>query len=411
MLNQSITKLPAFLACLVLMVAGATWGAEWPQFRGPDEQGHVTTGTLPSKWSDTENITWNTPIPGLGWSSPVVDGNEIWLTTATDDGKSLRAIRISRETGAIEKNVEVFAVTSPLGIHSKNSHASPTPILTEGRVYVHFGTEGTACLDREGAVIWKNEELKYEHGHGPGGSPVLYENLLILSCDGTDIKFVVALDADTGKIRWKTPREGRMAYSTPLVTRAQGADQLISTGGDWVAAYEPLTGKEIWRSRYDGYSLVPKPVAGHGLVFVSSSYDNAVLYAIRPDGAGDITNSHVAWTMRKGAPHNPSPLLHGDELYVVSDAGIATCLDARSGKVHWQKRIPGHYSASPIENHDRLYFLNEEGETTILAADTKFRELGSNQVSGKTLASFAAAGSSLFLRTDTRLLRIDEPGS
>lgn len=395
---------------LVLFAAAiAPAGAdEWPQFRGPDGQGHASQRGLPLEWSETKNVVWKTPIEGLGWSSPVIRGKQIWLTTATDEGRSLRAVCVDLDSGKKVHDVEVFQVESPGSVHSKNSHASPSAVLEGDRVYVHFGDNGTACLSSDGKVLWRNNELKYAHGHGPAGSPVLYKDLLVVSCDGTDIQYVAALDKRSGKLRWKTDRKGRMAYSTPLVIRVGNEDQLISTGGDAVVAYAPADGEELWRVRYDGYSEVPRPVFGQGLVFISSGYDSPVLYAIRPDGRGDVTDTHVAWTLSKAAPLNPSPLLIGTALYLVSDKGIASCLDAKTGEQRWQKRVPGNYSASPLAADGKIYFTNETGLTTVLADAEEYQELAANQVEGRTLASLAVSGRALYLRTDTHLYRIEE---
>ncbi len=397
------------LLIVFLCAADQASAADWPQFRGATGQGHAEGANLPLTWSETENIAWKVPIEGLGWSSPVIADGQLWLTTAVDDGKSLRAICLDPESGQSIHNVEVFQLEDPGAIHRKNSHASPTPLIEAGRVYVHFGAHGTACLSTEGKVVWKTQELKYAHRHGPAGSPVLYEDLLILSCDGTDVAFVVALDKHTGEIRWKTPRDGPMAYSTPLVIRAGGRDQLVSTGGDQVVSYEPLTGKEIWRSRYDGFSGVPRPVFGHGLVFICSGYNTPQLFAIRPDGTGDVTDTHVAWSIKaEGAPLNPSPLLLGDELYLVNDNGIATCLDALTGKRRWQNRLGGNYSASPLSADGRIYFLDENGKTTVISPGREFRVLATNHLDGRTLASLAVWKQSLYLRTDTHLYRIEK---
>lgn len=387
-----------------------TMAAEWPQFRGPGGQGHAAQRGLPLEWDETRGIRWKSPVPGLGWSSPVVSETQVWVTTALDDGHSLRAVCLDRETGKLVHDVEVFQKADPGPIHSKNSHASPTPILDGERVYVHYGAHGTACVTTAGQVLWRNDQLRYNHMHGPGGSPVLFEDLLILSCDGTDVQFVVALDAQTGVIRWKTDRQGPMAYSTPLIVEVEGSPQLISTGGDQAVAYDPRSGRELWRVRYDGYSLVPRPVAGLGLVFLCTGYNNPTLMAVRLGGLGDVTETHVAWTMRRGAPHNPSPVLLGEELYVVSDRGVLTCLDARTGKEHWQQRLEGAYSASLLAAEDRIYAQNEEGLTTVFAADKRaFRRLAANRVEGRTLASLAAAGRALYLRTDTHVYRIEGP--
>lgn len=399
------------LAVAMLTLAHTPIGAaEWPQFRGPGGQGHATQRGLPLEWDETRGIRWKSPVPGRGWSSPVVSEAQVWVTTALDDGHSLRAVCLARETGEVVHDVEVFQKSDPGPIHSKNSHASPTPILDGERVYVHYGAHGTACVTTAGQVLWRNDQLTYNHLHGPGGSPVLFEDLLILSCDGTDVQFVVALDAKTGAIRWKTERQGPMAYSTPLIVEVEGSPQLISTGGDQAIAYDPRSGREIWRVRYDGYSLVPRPVAGLGLVFLCTGYDNPTLMAVRLGGSGDVTETHVAWTLRRGAPHNPSPVLVGEELYVVSDRGVLTCLDARTGDEHWQQRLEGAYSASLLAAEDRIYAQNEEGLTTVFAADKRaFRRLATNRVEGRTLASLAAAGRALYLRTDTHVYRIEGP--
>lgn len=396
-----------FALCLLVMSAPAR-ADDWPQFRGPDGQGHASQRGLPLQWSEEQNVVWKAPVPGLGWSSPTIRGRQIWLTTALDEGRSLHVVCMDRETGEVLHDVDAFQIADPGKIHSKNSHASPSPILEGDRVYVHFGDNGTACLSTDGKVLWRNQELIYAHGHGPGGSPVLYNDLLIVSCDGTDRQFVAALDKHSGKLRWKTKREGRMAYSTPLVIRAAGRDQVISTGGDAVVAYNPADGEEIWRVRYDGYSEVPRPVYGQGLVFICSGYNTPLLYAIRPDGQGDVTDTHVAWKTTKAAPLNPSPLLLGEELYFVSDRGVAVCVDAKTGEQHWQKRLPGNYSASPLAADGRIYFTNETGVTTVIAPGKEFESLASNEVDGRTLASLAVSGKALYLRTDTHLYRIEK---
>ncbi|MBL9082402.1 MAG: PQQ-binding-like beta-propeller repeat protein, partial [Planctomycetales bacterium] len=305
-------------------------------------------------------------------------------------------------------DVLVFTVDDPGSIHKKNSHASPTPVLEGDRVYVHFGKHGTACLKNDGTIVWKTQELVYNHRHGPGGSPVIYKDVLMLSCDGTDVQYVVGLDKNTGKILWKESREGRMAYSTPLLVEVDGQVQLVSTGGDAVIAYEPETGKEIWRCKYDGYSLVPRPVVAHGLAFICTGYDLPSLYAVRLGGKGDVTETHVAWKLKKAVPHNPSPLVVGDELYIVSDKGILTALDAKTGEEVWQERIGGNYSASPIFADGRIYILDEEGKCLVIAPGKEFKELAVNQVDGRTLAGLSVAGKSIFLRTDTHLYRIEK---
>ena len=398
-----------FYWTLVLVIGtGPSQSADWPEFRGPTGQGQSTDTGIPLHWSESENIAWKVPIPGQGWSSPVIEGGEIWLTTAEGNG-SLKVLAIEAASGLTRQAIEVFRHPSPPSIHRKNSYASPTPILEGDRVYVHFGTLGTAALSREGKILWTNQELGYEHGHGPGGSPALAGGLLVISCDGTDRQYVVALDKNTGETRWrKNRRVGAMAYTTPLVIETAGSQQVVSSGGNRAVSYDLKTGEPLWWIGYDGFSLITRPVFGHGLVYLTSGYNRAVLLAVRPDGRGDVSGSHVAWTLDRGAPNTPSPLLVGDEIYVVSDRGIASCLDARSGKLHWRQRLGGSFSASPVYADGRIYFLNESGETSVVKPGTSFERLAHNTLPGRTLASIAVADGAIFLRTATHLYRIEE---
>lgn len=406
-------------ALLFLLTSNYVFSAEsWPEFRGPTGQGHSKTRNVPLRWSDQEHVKWKTEVPGRGWSSPVYSDDKIWLTTSLKDGVELRACRFDLNSGALENNIVVFGSNSAKRIHGKNSHASPTPVLENDRIYVHFGTYGTACLSRAGDIIWRTK-LDYEPQHGPGGSPILFENLLIVNCDGTDVQYVVALDKQTGDIVWKTPRthasEARlsgskmppMAFSTPLLVDQGGQPLVISAGGDHVAAYNARTGKEIWWSSYNGYSVVPRPVSAHGMIFVSSSYDGPELFAVRLGGQGNVTDSHVAWSLKKGAPHNPSPIVVGREIYVVSDRGILTCLDAVNGERHWQKRIGGNFSASPIYVDGRIYFTDEKGVTTVIQPGKKLVELAKNSIGDRTLASLAPLNGGMLIRTQDYLYRIE----
>jgi outer membrane protein assembly factor BamB len=389
-----------FLICLI-------FGQDWPQFRGPSGQGVSDERNLPVTWSETKNVRWKVAIPGRGWSSPVVQGNRIWLTTATEDGRSLRAIAVDVNTGAIQQNVEVFRLKSPKLMNGKNSFASPTPVLDGDRVYVHFGAYGTACITQTGEIVWQTK-LDYDNGqHGPGGSPIIYDDLLIVSCDGLESQYVVALDKATGKVRWKKTREGYQAYTTPLVLKLPDGDQVISPGAFQAIAYEPRTGKEIWRVKYaEGFSNVPRPVYGHGLVFICTGFQEPSLLAVRPDGRGDVTKSKIAWKLARAIPRTPSPLLVGDELYIVTDNGIATCIDAKTGEELWRARLDGNYSASPVYADGRIYFLSEDGETIVIAPGRQLKHLATNQLDGPTLASMAVSHNSLFIRSATHLYRI-----
>ena len=273
---------------------------------------------------------------------------------------------------------------------------------------MHFGAEGTAALTTAGEIVWK-EQFSYESQHGAGGSPILYGDLLILSCDGADAAFVVAIDKRTGKTRWKTSRRQPwdQAYTTPLAIRVGDRDEIVSVGAYRAAVYDPQSGKEIWRVSYgDGFSNVPRPVYGHGLVFIATGFQQPTLIAVRPDGTGDVSKTHVGWTLRRGAPLTPSPLIVGDELYLVSDAGIATCLDAATGAIHWQQRLNGTFSASPIYADERIYFLSEDGVATVIAPGREFKKLATNALDGATLASMAVSGGSIFIRSATHLYRI-----
>ena len=400
------------LVIALVVVSRVVAMAQWPEFRGPLAQGHSTEKGLPVEWNEGKNIVWKVPVAGLGWSSPVIANGRVWLTTAVEQrGISLRAIAFDAETGKEVVNVEVFKIpTDRRDINPKNSWASPSPVIDGDRVYVHFGADGTAALSPAGEIIWKNR-FEYQSQHGAGGSPIVYGDLLIFSCDGSDVAFVIALDKHTGKTKWKTNRgyPADQAYTTPIVIRAGEQDQLISVGAFRVRAYDPLTGKEIWRVRYDeGFSNVPRPVFGHGLVFITTGFQQPELLAIRPDGRGDVTKTHVAWSLKRGAPLTPSPIIVGDELYIVNDGGIASCIDARTGSVIWQSRLGGTYSASPVYADGRLYFPAEQGVTTVIAPGKEARRLAMNKLDGGLLASMAVAGGSFYLRTDTALYRISE---
>ena len=398
-----------------LTLSSGAAAAQWPQFRGPSGQGHAAETGLPLEWSESRNVLWKTPVAGRGWSSPSISGGRVWLTTSIEGsegrrrGVSLRALAFEVATGREMVNTEVFRVDRPEDLNAKNSYASPTPIVDGDRVYVHFGAQGTAALTTTGEIVWKTR-LDYRSQHGNGGSPALHGDLLIINCDGNGgDAYVVALDVRTGKTRWKTQRRqpADQAYTTPLVISAGGRDQVVSVGAYRAVAYDPANGREIWSVAYDdGFSNVPRPVFGQGLVFIATGFQQPALIAVRPDGTGDVTRSHVAWTLRRGAPYTPSPILVGEQLFIVNDAGIATCVDARSGTIHWQQRLGGNYSASPVHADGRIYFQNEEGVTTVIEPATTFKRLATSQLDGAMLASMAVAERAFFIRTQSHLYRI-----
>jgi outer membrane protein assembly factor BamB len=413
-----------FLAALALLTLPAT-AADFSQFRGPAGDGHAIAAGLPVNWNSTDHVTWQVPVAGKGWSSPIVVGNRLFLTTAVaktgggQDDQSLRALCLDLKSGKTVWDQEVFSgnhVSTEGLLHSKNSHASPTPISDGKRLYVHFGTEGTAALELDtGRIAWKMQDLAYVPRHGSGGSPALVDGLLVVTCDGQDVDYVAAINTQNGKIAWKTDRTlelpRKFSFSTPLVIEVEGRKQIVCPGTGLVAAYEPKTGKEIWRVLYgDGYSVIPRPVFGHGLVFVCSGWGVPTLFAIRPTGTGDVTETHVAWkqTSKANVPHTPSVLLIKDDLFLISDTGIASSLDARTGKLHYRKRIGGRYSASPTFADGKIYIQSEAGRGFVLKPGREFVELGRNQLEGRTFASYAVADNALFIRTENRLFRIEK---
>jgi outer membrane protein assembly factor BamB len=428
----------AFVLC-----STACFAAEWKQFRGPDGQGHSDAKELPLKWSEAEHVVWKTEIPGRGWSSPVFDGDTIWMTTAIAEplagealekakkerlagnpmaqqmslvgNVSLRAVSVDARTGKLLTDQELMIASSPPAIHKLNSYASPTPVLDGNLLLCHFGELGTACLDTyTGKVLWKTS-LPAAHAVGAGSSPVVYGDLIIIPCDGTDQQYVVGLKKQTGEQVWKTKRpkmsgligDFHKAYSTPLLVTVAGKDQVVIPGAQWVAAYEPGSGREIWRVRYgDGFSNVPRPVLANNLVCVCTGFMQPQLIAIRMDGEGDVTQSHVAWKIPKSIPTMPSPVVVGDRIYYVTDQGVATCASTENGQVIWTKRLGGNYSASPLAAAGRIYFSNHEGETTVIRPGQEYDELAVNKLDGQHMASPAVLDDSLLLRTHTHLYRI-----
>jgi outer membrane protein assembly factor BamB len=408
------------LACCFLFLVATSFATPWPEFRGPTGQGHAPGhAKLPLEWSPTKNVRWKQSVPGTGWSSPVVTRDRIILTTGVTTAPhraSLRALALDLASGRILWTTEIVADAdiSPQTIHKKNSPASPTALLDGERVYVHFGHHGTACLDLDGKIIWRNAEFAYDPLHGNGSSPILVGDKLVFTADGTSDPFVAALDKRTGKLAWKFKRtlQPRQMFSfcTPLLIEVGGRPQIIAPGAGGVSALDPTEGRELWHAKYgSGYSVVPRPVFAHGLIFIGTGYNRADLLAVRVDGTGDVTDTHIAWRTTKGAPLTPSMLVIGDELYAVNDAGLASCWDAKTGTLHWQEKIDGNYSASPLAAGDRIYFQNETGTGTVLAVGKTFSKLATNVLDERTLASYAVAESALLIRTADHLYRIEEP--
>ena len=394
----------------------------WPQFRGPSGQGHVD-GIIPRTWGEGKNVAWKTPLAGKGWSSPVVAGGKAWVTTAVPmggGGLSLRVVGVDLQSGEIKHDVELFAVAKPPPLHARNTPASPTPAVVGNRVVASFGSDGVGCVDAAtGKVLWRNDTLKVKYETGPGSSPVPYKDRVILPCDGTDAQFVVALDVATGEVAWKTDRPAaakksgneRRAFSTPLLITVDKQEQVVIPGAQCVYSYDPENGKELWRVTYTGFSNVLRPVFANGLVYVSSGYFAHEMMAIRPDGRGDVTASHVTWRYKKGVPNISSPVIVGGLLFMVADQGTATCLDAKTGEPKWTERLPGTYSASLLVRGDTIYAFGDDGKATLFNAADAFEQVGRNELAGRIQATPAAAGNGLLVRTETALYLLSEAKS
>jgi outer membrane protein assembly factor BamB len=408
-----------YVASLFLM---ATWPcgegtlhAQWHQFRGPNGQGHSQSRQLPTTWSEAEHVVWKVPIDGLGHSSPVLIGNQIWLTTALNAGRSLRAVCVDAEEGRVLINQEVFAPAEPTNIDNRNSYATPTPVVEAARVYVHFGSAGTACLSAaNGEVLWRNEEVKVDYLSGPANSPILFHGRLIVHFDAADQQFVAAFDTQTGRLVWKTNRSApyqddpilKRAFATPVLITVNGRPQLICLGADQMQAYDPDDGAEIWQVRYAGTSNIPMPLVGNDMVYVSTGFRKPELWAIRADGRGDVTNSHVVWRFTRHVPAVVSPILVGKRIYMVTELGVAACLDAETGRLVWQERIAGNFSASLVYGDGHIYLSSEEGKVTVIEPADEFRLLATNELDGQIKATPALADGAIFIRTTTHLYRI-----
>ncbi len=408
----------------------------WPQFRGPTGDGISTATGLPLTWSETNHIAWKTPVHGKAWSSPVIWGNQIWFTTASEDGRELFAVCVDRATGKILRDQKLFDIEKPQFAHKFNSYGSPTPVIEEGRVYITFGSPGTACLDTAtGEVLWQRRDFVCNHYRGAGSSPILYGNLIFMNFDGSDHQFVVALDKRTGKTVWRDERsldykdlgpdgkpesEGdwRKAFATCQVATLDGQPTLLSQGAKAFYGYVPETGEELWRiEERTSHSGGTRPVAGHGLVFFPSGWSQGQILAIKPGKKGDVLDVNattpsdgqlqVAWRTKRNVPKKPSLLLVGDLLYTIDDNGVATCLEAETGKVVWNERIGGNYSAAPIAADGLIYFCSEEGKTTVVALGREFKKLAENTLDDGFMASPAVSGKSLVLRTKTSLYRVE----
>ena len=415
----------------------------WSQFRGPSGQGTSLATNVPVEFGLERGMKWQTPIQGKGWSSPVVAGGHVWLTTgittdATPEEReqklagvqmrdqkevvgavTLRAICLDLETGSIVRNLELATFEDPELIHPLNSFASPTPCVDGDKVYCHFGSYGTWCLDdASGEIIW-TKRLVVDHSVGPGGSPVIAGKLLLLVCDGIDAQFVAALDKQTGAEVWRTPRppmratngEFQKAYSTPLVIDVNSAQQAVIPGAQWIVAYDPGSGKELWRADHgNGFSISSTPVytgtsAQIGLVIFTTGYGQKEVVAVRPDGKGDVTFSHIQWRSDHNVPAKPSPISSGERVYLIDDNGVLSCLQASDATTVFRKRVAGNYSASPLLVAGHLYFSSQEGVVTVIRDTDQYEEVSKTTLDGRLMASPAVVGDDLLFRSENSLMR------
>ena len=414
----------------------ASAAADWPDFRGPWFDGRATAPGqtnrlgLPLHWSETENVKWKTPIPYRGWSSPVILNGQIWVTTATPEGHDFFALCVDQQSGRILFNQKLFHCDNPESLgNDLNCYASPSPVLEPGRAYVSFGSYGTACVDTGNfKVLWQRDDLPCRHYRGPGSSPILFSNLLILTLDGVDLQYVAGLDKITGKTVWKTDRaahwkdlgadgrpmregDARKAYSTPIIIDIDGIPQMLSVASYAAYGYDPATGRQLWMLSCEGFSPASRPIFDQGLAIFASGNGKGELLALRPDGQGERPASAVVWRAAHAGPTRTSGALDNGLLFMVNEGGAASCIQTADGAAVWRERIGGEYSASVLYGDGRIYAFSQEGKSTVFKAGRAYEPLATNQLAGGFMSSPAVSGGALYLRTRTDLYRIEESGA
>ncbi len=417
------------LAFLLIIPISLTTRADddWNQFRGPHGDGTSTETGMPIEFGeDSPEILWKTPVPGRAWASPVIWGRQIWLSNAPelqqvspqkpkiDPPLDMSVVCLDLENGELLNQQMLFQVDQPQITDGSASYASSTPYIEEGRIYLHYGAYGTACLDtRTFETIWKRNDLPCNHYRGPGSSPVVDGNLLYLTFDGYDYQYLIALNKFTGETVWKKDRgdwgisdgDAKKAYSTPIVIEINGRKQLVSTFAGGTVAYDPLDGSPIWTVKHGGMNAAARPLFGRGLVYINTADGPNPLIAVRPDGLGDITSKQV-WRATKAVPKRGSQLLVDDAIYMVNDGGVAVCLNADTGKEIWAKRLPGEYWSSPIFADGLIYCLSQQGDVPVFKAAKKFELMAENKFDEGFLASPAVAHNSLILRSKGHVYRV-----
>lgn len=424
-MRYRITILMCFVAIFASQITNAQQ-QNWTHFRGTNLNAISESTNPPVSWSETSNIRWKTDLEGKGWSSPVVLGNQIWLTSATFDGKKMSGICIDFNTGKIVFNIPLFSPDSVQAKHSINTYATPTPCIEKGFVYLHFGTFGTACLSTiDGKVIWKRVDLNCDHVQGPGSSPIIYKNLIILHLEGVDVQYLVALDKVTGKTVWKTERPlniyepltpiGKKAYITPLIVNVKGKDLLISNGAAICQAFDPETGKEIWRVTQGTDSTIAMPISENGVVYFLPGFINSPegekyteLIAVNPDGKGDIAKTNILWRRKAPVLQLLTPVINGGLIYMIDTQNILSCIDAKSGSVVYSQKMKNKHYSSPVYANGMIYFTSGKGETTIIKAGRKLNIIAENKLPGEVFATPAILRDLILLRTDKSLYCIQE---
>ena len=435
-----------FLSALALLPLPSRADSPWPQFRGPNGDGVVEDAQVPARFGEEQNLSWKTTVPGRGWSSPVVSDQTIWVTTAVEveadpteikarmkrsgvkdrEMKSrsvaqsieLKLLGYQLDNGKLSHEILLEKYDDPDAIHALNSYASPTPVIDGGNIYCHFGTYGTFCVDRQSdRVIW-NYHSPIVHAVGPGSSPIIEGDLLILIHDGCKEQVVLAVDKKSGSVVWKTARpemdaqdgDHKKAFCTPVaITDPSGQRQLICMASHYMVSYRPGDGKELWRCYHGkGFSVVPRPVYHDGVVFFSTGFSKPHLVAVRVDGEGDVSSTHVKWRQEKGMPQKPSPVLHRGLIYVIADNGVAVCLRETDGSVVWKKRIGGNFSSSPMVVGQSLLMCSQEGVVTVLSLGEEATVIGENQLDSQIMSSPAVVENSLIIRTSQSLYRFEQ---
>jgi outer membrane protein assembly factor BamB len=393
----------------------------WTHFRGNSLDGISASDNPVISWDNTSNILWKTNIEGKGWSSPVIYGDQVWITTATEDGKIMKGICLGFSSGKIIYDLPLFSPDSVQTKHVVNTYATPTPCIEEGSVYLHFGTYGTACVNTaNGKTVWKRTDINCEHVQGPGSSPILYKNMLILHLEGVDVQYLIALDKRTGKTIWKTERPanlyeplapiGKKAYITPIIVNVDGKDLLISNGSAVCIAYDPETGREIWRIIQGVDSTISMPFIENGIVYFYSSFvvgsdgeKHIDLIAVNPKGQGNIASTNILWRFESPILQLLTPLIKNGLMYTIDTQNTLFCLNAKNGQVVYSKKLKSKYNSSPVWAAGKIYFTSIKGETLVLDAGRTLNIIAENKIPGEVYATPAIVRNKIFLRTDKSL--------